>query len=322
MFRLIRMVIALFVGLLPMSGNAQQYPSKPVRLINAYTAGGPTDIVARAVAQKLQGYWGQPVLVESKPGAAGSIGIEFVAAAPPDGYTLIVMPISNAAIIPFTDPNIRYDIERDFVPVTLMANVENVLAVNLQTPAKDVQELLALARARPGKLTFASPGQGSLAHVGIELLKALGQVDMLHVPYKGVAPALNDVLGGHITMILGQASSVLPLVKTGKLRALGIASLKRSPAAPDLPTIAEQGVPAFEVVAWYALMAPARTPREIVQKIAVDSARALREQDVRDSFAVLGVEPVGNTPEEFSAILKRDRSRWSDLIKSQKLKFE
>jgi len=322
MLRLIHTTFAVFVGLFPAGGIAQPYPAHPVRLINAYTPGGPTDLVARAVAQKLQDSWGQPVLVESKPGAAGSIGISFVASAPADGYTLIVMPIGNAAIIPFMNPRIGYDIEREFAPVTLMANVENILVVNPQTPAKDVRELLLFARVRPGQLTFSSPGQGSLAHVGVELLKVLGDVNMLHVPYKGVAPALNDVLGGQITMMLSQASSALPFVKAGKLRALGIASLKRSSAVPDLPTIAEQGVAGFEVVAWYGLMAPAKTAPEVVAKIASDTARALREPDVRERFAALGVEPVGNTPEEFSGILKRDRTRWSDLVKRQNLRFE
>jgi len=318
----IRALLATLAALLPALAAAQAFPTKPVRFINAYTPGGPTDLVARAVAQKLQEYWGQPVLVESRPGAAGAIGIEHVAAAPADGYTLIVMPIGNAAIIPFMNPKIGYDIDRDFVPVSLLGNVENILVVHPEVPAKSVKELLALARAQPGKLTFSSPGPGSLAHVGVELLKIVADVDMLHVPYKGVAPALNDVLGGQISMILGQASSTLPHVKGGKLRALGIASPKRSPLAPEVPTIAEQGVPGLEVVAWYGLMLPAKTPRDVVAKIAVDAARALREPDVRERFAGLGVEPVGNTPEEFAAIIKRDRARWSDVVARRELKFE
>jgi tripartite-type tricarboxylate transporter receptor subunit TctC len=301
---------------------AQEFPSRPVHLINAYTPGGPTDLVARAVAQKLQEKWGQPVLVESRPGAAGAIGIQFVAASPPDGHTLIIMPIGNAAIIPFMNPQIGYDVDREFVPVTIMANIDNILVVGPTVPASNVSELLALARSSPGKLTYSSPGQGSLAHVGVELLKVIGHVDMLHVPYKGVAPALNDVLGGQITMILGQASSVLPHVKAGKVKALGIASLKRSTSAPEIPTIAEQGMPGFEVVAWYALMAPAGTPRDVVAKIAAETGRALRAADVRERFAALGVDPMGNTPEEFAAVLKKDRARWGELVKTQKLRFD
>jgi tripartite-type tricarboxylate transporter receptor subunit TctC len=219
-------------------------------------------------------------------------------------------------------PDIGYEIDRDFLPVSLMANVENILAVGPQVPARNLQELLALARARPGDLTFSSPGQGSLAHVGVELLKISRQVDMRHVPYKGVAPAMNDVLGGHITMILGQASSILPMVRSGKLHAIGIASPRRLPSAPEIPTLAEQGIPGFEATAWYALMAPARTPREVVNKIAADTARALQDKDVRERFAALGVEPVGNTPEEFAAIIRRDRTRWSEVVKRQQLKFD
>jgi tripartite-type tricarboxylate transporter receptor subunit TctC len=301
---------------------AQDFPTKPVRLVNAYAPGGPTDLVGRAVAQKLQDAWGQPVLVESRPGAAGAIGIDSVATAPPDGYTLAIIPVGNAAIIPFMGVKLNHDIEKHFVPVTLMANVDNVLVVHPGVKANGIQELLGLARAAPGQLSFSSPGAGSIAHVGVELMKAQAKVFMLHIPYKGVAPALNDVLGGQVTMMLAQASSALPHVKAGKLRALGMASLKRSSAAPDIPTIAEQGLPGFEAVAWYSLMAPAGTPREIVAKIAAEAGRALRMPDVRERFAGLGVEPVGNTPDEFAAVLKRDRARWGELVRRQQLRFE
>ena len=322
MLRPLSLLASLALALAAPAASAQSYPTKTVTIVNAYAPGGPTDIVARAVAQKLQEAWGQPVLVESKAGANGAIGIRYVAAAPADGYTLVVMPIGNAVILPYMSSELGYDIDKDFVPVSVMANVENILAVAPQTPAKNLRELVALARAKPGQLTFASPGQGSLAHVGVELLKANQQIDLLHVPYKGVAPAMTDVAGGHVTMILGQASSVLPMVKSGKLQAIGIASLKRSPAAPEIPTLAEQGLPGFEVVAWYALMAPARTPKAVVAKIAADTAKALQDKDVRERFAALGVEPVGSTPEEFEALLVRDKARWSELVKRQKLKLD
>jgi tripartite-type tricarboxylate transporter receptor subunit TctC len=313
---------AAFAVLAAVAPAQTAYPTKTVTLVNPFAAGGPADAVARAVAQKLQDAWHQPVLVESRPGANGAIGIRFVAAAPADGHTLVVMPIGNAAIIPSMEPDIGYDIERDFVPVSLMANVENILAVNPQTPARNLKELLALARAQPGKLTFASPGQGSMPHVGVELLKTREHIYLLHVPYKGVAPALTDVMGGHVTMMLGQASSVLPMVKSGKLTAIGIASARRSPLAPDLPTIAEQGVPGFEAVAWYALMAPAGTPREVVARIATETARALQDNGVRERLTALGIDPVGSTPEQFAQVLRRDRARWSAVVKEQKLKFD
>lgn len=315
-------LLAAAGGLLALTATAQTYPSRTVTVINAYAPGGPTDVVARAVAQKLQEAWGQPVLVESKAGANGAIGLKYVAAAPADGYTLVIMPIGNAAVIPFMDPAIGYDIERDFMPVALLANVENILAVHPQVPARNVAELVALAKAQPGKLTFASPGQGSMAHVGVELLKASQGVDMQHVPYKGVAPAMNDVAGGHVSLILGQSSSVLPMVRSGKLNAIGVASARRSTSAPDLPTLAEQGLPGFEVVAWYGLMAPAGTPRAIVDRIAAEASKALQDKEVRARFAALGVEPVGGTPDEFAAVIRRDRTRWSEVVKRQKLKFD
>jgi tripartite-type tricarboxylate transporter receptor subunit TctC len=322
MTRLLSFIAAALLCLCAPIVHAQGFPSRTVVLVNPYAPGGPADVVARAVAEKLQQAWGQPVLVESRAGANGAIGIRYVAAAPADGHTLVVMPIGNAAILPYMSSELGYDIEKEFVPVTMMANVENVLAVSPQTPAKNLQELVALARAKPGQLTFASPGQGSIAHVGVELLMVSQQIDLQHVPYKGVAPALNDVMGGHVTMILGQASSLLPMVKSGKMQAIGLASLKRSPAAPEMATLAEQGVPGFEVVAWYALMAPAKTPKNVVAKIAADVSKALQDKDVRERFAALGVEPVGGTPEEFAATLVRDRARWSELVKRQKLKLD
>jgi tripartite-type tricarboxylate transporter receptor subunit TctC len=319
MKRLLPAVLAL---LLPALAAAQAYPSAPVRIVNPFTAGGPADLLARAVGQKLNEAWGQPVIVESRAGAAGNIGIEYVARQPSDGYTLLVMPTGNAVVNPHLYAKLPYDTFRDFAPVTLLATVENALVVNPGVAAKSVPELVALAKASPGKLTFASPGVGSQAHIAGEMLKSMAGVDMLHVPYKGMAPAMNDLLGGQVSFMFLSMSSALKQVEAGKLRALGVASLKRAPAAPALPTIAEQGFPGFEAVSWYALMAPAGTPAEVVEKIAAESARALRDPAVRERLVGLGAEPVGSSPAELAAMLKRENARWGEFIRKAGIRAE
>jgi len=313
---------ALLLALAPALAAAQSYPAKPVHIINPFTAGGPIDLLARAVGQKLNEAWGQPVVVETRAGAAGNIGIEYVAKQPADGYTLLVMPTGNAVVNPHLYPKLPYDPLKDFAPVTLLATVENVLVVHPSVKAGSVQELIALARANPGKLSFPSPGVGSQAHVAGEMLQSMAGVNMLHVPYKGMAPAMNDLLGGQVSFMFLSMSSALKQVEAGKLRALGVASLQRSSAAPNLPTVAEQGLPGFEAVSWYALMAPSGTPKEIVDKIAADAARALKAPDVRDRLLGLGANPVGNTPAELGAMLKKEYAFWGDFIRKAGIKAE
>jgi tripartite-type tricarboxylate transporter receptor subunit TctC len=314
---------ALVFGiLLSLGAAAQEYPSKPVRIINPFAPGGPVDLLARAVGQKLQEAWGQPVLVETRAGAAGNIGIEYVARQPADGYTLLVMPTGNAVVNPHIFPKLPYDPLRDFAPVTLLATVENVLVVHPEVKAASVQELIALARANPGKLTFSSPGVGSQAHVAGEMLKSMAGVQMLHVPYKGMAPAMNDLLGGQVSFMFLSMSSALKQVQAGKLRALGVASRSRSSAAPDLPTVAEQGLPDFEALSWYALMAPAGAPAGLIDKIAGDAARALRAPDVRERLLGLGANPVGNTPTELAQMLKREHAFWGEFIRKAGIRGE
>jgi tripartite-type tricarboxylate transporter receptor subunit TctC len=317
-----RLVPTVLAALLPALAAAQGYPSGPVRIVNPFTAGGPADLLARAVGQKLNEAWGQPVLVESRAGAAGNIGIEYVARQPADGYTLLVLPTGNAVVNPHLYAKLPYDTFRDFAPVTLLATVENALVVNPGVPAKSVQELVALAKASPGKLTFGSPGVGSQAHIAGEMLKSMAGVDMLHVPYKGMAPAMNDLLGGQLSFMFLSMSSALKQVQAGKLRALGVASLKRSAAAPDLPTIAEQGFPGFEALSWYALMAPAGTPPDVVDKIAAESARALRDPAVRERLVGLGADPAGSSPAELAAMLKRENARWGEFIRKAGIRAE
>ena len=317
-----RTLAAVLAATLPALAAAQAYPSKTVTIVNPFTAGGPIDLLARAVGQKLNEAWGQPVIVETRAGAAGNIGIEYVAKQPADGHTLLVMPTGNAVVNPHLYARLPYDTFRDFAPVTLLATVENALVVHPGVKANTVPELLALAKANPGRLSFSSPGVGSQAHIAGEMLKAMAGVDMLHVPYKGMAPAMNDLLGGQVSFMFLSMSSALKQVQAGKLRALGLASLKRSPAAPELPTIAEQGLAGFEAVSWYALVAPAATPAEVIDKIAAESARALRAPEVRERLLGLGANPVGNTPAELAAMLKREHAFWGDFIRKQGIRGE
>ena len=299
----------------------QSWPTKPVRIINAFAPGGPSDLLSRAVGDKLQSTWGQPVIVEARPGADGLIGMEFAARQAPDGYNLLTVPVGNAVLLPNLRSKLPYDIAKDFVPVTMLATVQNVLVVGANVPASSVKELIAYSRANPGKLSFASPGAGSSPHIAGEMLKATTGLDMIHVPYKGTGPALNDVMGGQVTMFFSQMSSALPLVKQGKLKAIGVASLQRHPAAPEIPTIAEQGYPGFQAMAWYALFAPTGTPMDIVHKVAADATKALQLPDMKEKLSALGADPVGGTPEEFAQRLRAENARWGDAIRKSGVKL-
>ncbi len=300
---------------------AQTYPVKPIRIIVPFAPGGPADLLARTLGQKLQESWGQPVLADNKPGAGGNLGMDLGAKAPPDGYTLLLAPTGNLAVNPHMGP-LPYDVMRDLAPVTQLATVENVLVVNPAIAANNVQELVALARSKPGSLSFASPGAGSQAHVAGEFLKGLTGTDMIHIAYKGTGPALNDLLGGQVSMMFSQMSSAVPHIRAGKLRALGVASLKRSALLPALPTVAEQNLAGFEAVSWYALMAPAGTPVEVIAKLQAESARILRLADVRDKLAALGAEAVGNRPEELAVIIRAESVRWQKVVKDANIKAE
>jgi len=316
-----RLLLALFAALLPALAAAQAYPAKPIRWIVPFAPGGPTDLLARAVGQKLSEAWGQPVLVENKPGAAGNLGVDLAAKAPADGYTLVVVPTGNIVVNPTLFPNLPYK-AADLAPVTMMATVENVLVVNPGVPANSMQELVALARAKPGNLSFASPGAGSQAHLAGEFIKLAAGVDLTHVPYKGTGPALNDLLGGQVSMMFSQMSSALPHIRAGKLRAIGAASVKRSPLMPDLPTIAEQGFPGFEATSWYALMVAAGTPQEVIAKLNAETVRILRLPELREKLSGLGAEAVGNSPAELAATIQKESARWAEVIRKQGIKAE
>lgn len=302
--------------------QAQAWPAKPVHVVVPFPPGGPADLLPRLIGPKLSEIWGQPVIVENKPGAGGNIGMDAVAKSAPDGYTLVIGPNGNLVVNPHLYAHLPYDVTRDFVPVTLVATFSNLLVVNPDVPAKTVSELIALAKARPGILTFGSPGTGSQPHVGGELMKLMAGIDIVHVPYNGTAPALKDLLGGQITFMFAQTSAALPQIQGGKLRALGVASPRRAIQLPDVPTIAESGLPGFEAVSWYALLAPAGTSKEVAAKIQADVARVLQAADIRDKLVAQGGEPVANTPEQLAALMKSESARYADLVKRANIKAE
>lgn len=313
-----RFLMTLLAAGLPVLASAQAYPSKPVRLIVPFPAGGPADVLGRVVGEGLSKAWGQSVLVENKAGAAGTIGVEQAAKAAPDGYTLAVVPVGNIAVNPSLFRSLPYKAQ-DLVPVTMLATAQNVLVVGAGVPAASLADLLKLAAQKPGELTFASPGAGSQAHLAGELLQLDAKVKLNHIPYKGVSPAMTDLVGGQVTMMFAQVSSALPYVKAGKLHALGVASQKRLAVMPDVPTIAEQGFPRFEAVSWYALMAPAGTPKEVIARINHQALEVLANPALKEKLATLGMDPSGGTPQELATTIEQDSARWAGVIRKRQI---
>ena len=301
---------------LPGSASAQTtYPAKPVRILVPFPPGGPADALARIVGDKLGQALGQPFVIENKPGAGGNIGMEQGAKAAADGYTLTLAPTGNLTIAPSLYAKLPYDPAKDYAPITVLATVPNILIVHPSVPARSVAELIALAKAKPGTLNYASPGNGSGPHLAGELLKSMAGIDLVHVPFNGVGPAMTGVLAGDVQMSFAQSSAALPHVKSGKVIALGVASRKRIAAAPELPTIAEAGLPGFDVTSWYALVAPAGTPATVVDRLNAEIVKVLASADVREKIAALGAEPVGNTPVEFTAMQRAEAARWAKLAR-------
>ena len=286
---------------------AQSFPSRPVRIVVPFPPGGGADALARIMQPSLMKIWGQPVLIENKPGASGHIGADFVAAADPDGHTLMMS--STASL---TEKNVA-----SFAPVTLVSASPYVVVVNPQVPAHSVKELVAYAKKNPGKLSFGSSGTGAASHLAAELFKSLAGIDMLHVPYKGTGQAVTDLLAGQIDLMFAPAQSVMPHVQAGKLRALAVTSAKRYSIIPDLPTVAEAGVPGYEAVGWFGLLVPAKTPAAIVEKVSADANQALGERDVKQRMAILGAEPSGGTPAQFARFIHDDQAKWSRLMKER-----
>jgi len=314
--RFIAVLVALLVAVVPSLACAQgAYPDHAVRIVVPFPPGGPTDVLARLTADQLSQALGQPFVVENKPGAGGNIGMEQVAHAPADGYTLVLAPVGNLTVSPYIYSKLPYDPVRDFAPVTVLAALPNILIVNANVPARSLRELIDLAKARPGTLNFASPGNGSGAHLAGELLKRMAGVELVHVPYNGIAPAMNAVLAGDVQVFFAQTSAALPQLKSGRVVALGVASLKRIEAAPELPTLAESGLPGFDVTSWYSIVVPAGTPADRIARLQAEIARAYAKPDVRARIGGLGAEPVANTPAEFATLLTTESSRWRTLAR-------
>ena len=295
------------------------YPEKPIRIVVGFPPGGQADTVARLLGQKLAEALGKPIVVDNAPGAAGNIAADRVAKAAPDGYTLGLLSQGQIVINPSLY-KLAYDPVKDFAPVSQVTVSMYILVVHNAVPAKSVKELVALAKAQPGGLTFASAGSGSGPHMAAELFKSVAGLDIRHIPYKGVPAAIPDLLGGRVTMMFSPIGVVLPLVREGKLRALAVTSLRRSSAAPELPTIAESGYPGFEVTVWRGLLAPARTPAAIVRKLHLETVKALALPDLRAKLADLGLEGIGNSPDEFAAFIKSEIPKWAKVIKESGIK--
>jgi tripartite-type tricarboxylate transporter receptor subunit TctC len=322
----IKAIAALFGGLVlalvaPLAG-AQAWPAKPIKWVVPFAPGGTTDILARTVGEKLALALGQPVIIENKPGAGGGVGAEFVARAASDGYTIMGGTISTHAINTSLYKNLPYDPVKDFVPIVLLARVPNMLVVNPDVPAKNVAELIVLLKANPGKYTFASSGNGTSQHLSGELFKSMSGTDMQHIPYKGSPPALQDVMGGQVTMTFDNITTAWPLAKSGKLRALAVTTATRSSIAPDVPTLSESGLPGFEVGSWQGVFAPAGTPPDIVRRLNAEIVRILGLPDVKEKLAGLGAELVGNTPEEFAVLVKAEVVKWADVVRKSGAKVD
>ena len=298
------------------AGNApaQGYPAKQVRVIAPYAPGGALDLTARTVGQKMQESMKQTIVVDNRPGAGGVIGADLVAKAAPDGYTVLLASPAEIAILPHLQ-KMPYNVQKDLAPVSMAVITPLVLVVNPSLPVKNVKELIALARTRPGELTYASAGTGGVQHLAGELLKITMKIDMIHVPYKGAGPVMPDLIGGHVPMFFSGMPPAMPHVRAGKLRALAVTTTRRSPAAPDVPTMGEAGVPGFDISNWFAYFVPAATPKDVVARLNTEVNRGLRMKDVKDKLANVGAETVGTSPEELDKFVRAESDKFANLIK-------
>jgi tripartite-type tricarboxylate transporter receptor subunit TctC len=301
--------------------TAQTYPSKPIRWIVPFPPGGSTDLLARVVGQKLTESWGQPVIIENRGGAGGTLGAGEAAKAPADGYTLLMGAVHHT-IATSVYRKLSYDFEKDFAPVTVVANVANVLVVNPAVPANTTKELIAYAKANPGKLSYGSAGIGTAHHLIGEKFNLLAGVNIVHVPYKGSAPAIADLIGGQVQLMYDTVASALPHIKAGKLRPLAVATPTRAPALPEVPTIAESALPGFEVTSWFGALVPVKTPRDIVVKLNAEMVKILAMPDVKKRLFEAGADPVGNTPEQMAAQIKRETEEFGKIVREAKISAE
>ncbi|MBI3936283.1 MAG: tripartite tricarboxylate transporter substrate binding protein [Betaproteobacteria bacterium] len=318
---MIALLAATLGSMLPAASAAQPYPGKTIRYIVPFVPGGATDTLARVIAQKLNAAWGVSVVVENRPGAGGNLGTELVARSAPDGHTLL-MAINSHAVNASLYSKLNYDPIKDFAPVSLVATSPNVVVVHPSLPAKTVKELIAFARTRPGELTYGTAGPGSGAHLAGELFKSMARVDLIHVPYKGAGQVVIDLIGGQVSMSFIALPVVYPHVRAGKLRVLAVTSATRSPLVPDLPTVAESGLPGFEVVSWFGTLAPAGTSRDIVTKLNSEISKILQMPDVKEKMGGLGLELRGGTPEQFGRFIKSDWALWDKVIKSVGIRLD
>lgn len=301
---------------------AQPYPNKPIRMVAPSTPGDAPDVIARLVADKLSTALGQQVVVENRPGAGGVVGSDYVAKAAPDGYTLIMGNAGSHGINAAVYSKLPYDIQKDFAPVSQVAVAPNVMVINPSVPANTVAEFIAYAKANPGKLSYASGGNGSSAHMSMELFKSMSGIDIQHVPYKGSSPALTDVVSGQVVAFIGNMPPTVPLIKAGKLKALAVTTRSRSALMPELPTISEAGLPGYETVAWFGVLAPAGTPPEVVNKLSAEIGKIAKSPEIREKLVAMGAEPVGSTPEEFKAVIDRDIAKWKPLAQKVNIKVD
>ena len=303
--------------------SAQTYPTKPIKIVATFAPGGASDILARIIGQKLTESWGQPVIVENRAGAGGIVGTEYVARSTPDGYTLVVGYIGTHAVNPSLYAKLSYDAVSDFAPVAFLASIPSALVVHPSVPAKSVQELIALAKSKPGQLNYGSGGVGTAPHLAAELFKTLTGVNMVHIPYKGSGPAVADLLSGQISLMFNTMIQTIPHVKEGTVRALAITGATRSDALPDLPTIAEAGVPGYDMVGWFGILAPAGTPKDVVSKLNTEIVRILNMPDVKTRLSDLGAEPTKIvSPEQFADYIKAEIAKWRDVVQSSGMRVD
>lgn len=317
-----RLALGAFLACFALGALGQAYPSRTIRLVVPFPAGGTTDILARAAAQRLTESLGQPVVIDNRPGAGGNIGSDIVAKSAPDGYTLLMGTVGTHAINPSLYSKMPYDHVKDFIPVVLVAAVPNVLVVNPSLPVHSVGDLIKLAKAKPGAINFASSGSGTSIHLSGELFKTMAHVDMTHVPYKGSAPALTDLIGGQVDVMFDNLPSSLAQIKGGKLRAVAVTSLKRAPALPDVPTIAESGLPGFEASSWFGVLAPAGTPFPVIARINSEVNKWLQSPDAREQLLAQGAEAAGGTPESFALHIRAETDKWAKVVKASGAKVD
>jgi tripartite-type tricarboxylate transporter receptor subunit TctC len=317
-----RLISAVFLATAAiMPAFAQQYPTKPIKLILPFPAGGATDVMSRILAEKLTPRLGQTVIVENKPGAGTMLASEYVAKAPADGYTLL-MAASSLVIAPSLYSKVNYDPIKDFTPVTQVAAVIHLVVVNPNLPVKSIQELITYLKANPGKVSYGSTGSGTSTHLEAELFKKMAGVEIEHIPYKGSTPALADLVGGQTSMMFDPIASSKPYLESGRLRALAVTTAQRSLSAPDLPTVAESGLPGYEAMPWLGIVAPAGTPKAVVDRLYKEVSEVLKMQDVKDRFKSLGLDIIGNTPAEFATFIAQDQKKWDQVIKNSGAKVD